>query len=108
VHRYLPTSDIEALSRIPPSKKMHEVRSSSAQVCFVFLPRSTSLQAIVLVPEHSRTTSPFLDEEQALDVQLRLTEKAALPKMIISGALLPMAELMYVLSRSVIHPARNS
>lgn len=86
VIQYLPSSDIEALSRIPPGKKMHEA--------IIFTPEDTSAQGQTEVSEgdaHHKAAG-----EAQLDAQLTATKKKAVKRTAISGVLLPITGALYV------------
>jgi hypothetical protein len=55
-------------------------------------------QALIFMPGNPEIASQFTDEQQALEAQLQRVKKAALTKTIISGVLLPVTEVLFVLS----------
>ncbi|KAL8283872.1 hypothetical protein RQP46_005304 [Phenoliferia psychrophenolica] len=85
VIQYLPSSDIEALSRVPPGKKMHEA--------IIFTPEDASLHGQTEVEEaekaHQQQRTNEAPGEKELDAQLLATKKKAVKKTVISGVLLP-------------------
>ncbi|KAK4702094.1 hypothetical protein P7C70_g4130, partial [Phenoliferia sp. Uapishka_3] len=80
VIQYMPSSDIEALSRVPPGKKMHEA--------IIFTPGDASERGQAEVNEAIAAHSSSRAEAD-LDAQLKATKKKAVKKTAISGVLLP-------------------